>query len=71
MIMHTCCCVQDLGPESVDLGFIDADKISYDTYYEHLLKLVRPGGVIVIDNVLWYGAVIDDTDDTDDTKVQC
>lgn len=40
-----------------DLVFIDADKIGYDTYYELGLKLVRPGGLIMIDNVLWSGEV--------------
>lgn len=53
----------------MDLGFIDADKPNYDTYYEQLLELVRPGGVIVIDNVLWNGRVVDDTDDTRETQV--
>ena len=63
------CNLQELGPESVDLGFIDADKSSYDGYYEQLLELLRPGGVIVVDNVLWYGRVIDESDTSDDTKV--
>ncbi|MBU6156759.1 MAG: class I SAM-dependent methyltransferase [Alphaproteobacteria bacterium] len=45
-----------------DFGFIDADKTSYDTYYEALLKLVRPGGLIAIDNVLWSGQVCDPAD---------
>ena len=37
----------------------DADKRSYKSYFEQLLHLLRPGGVIVIDNVLWYGRVAD------------
>ncbi|WP_009633407.1 class I SAM-dependent methyltransferase [Synechocystis sp. PCC 7509] len=42
-----------------DFAFIDADKSSYDTYYEQALQLVRPGGLIVVDNVLWSGRVAD------------
>jgi caffeoyl-CoA O-methyltransferase len=41
---------------SFDFAFIDADKPNYDTYYEFCLKLVRPGGLIAVDNVLWKGA---------------
>ena len=51
-----------------DLAFIDADKANYDAYYERCLKLLRPGGVILIDNVLWDGAVIDASDSSDDTQ---
>jgi caffeoyl-CoA O-methyltransferase len=40
-----------------DFAFIDADKTSYLAYYERLLKLVRPGGLIVVDNTLWSGEV--------------
>jgi predicted O-methyltransferase YrrM len=40
-----------------DFAFIDADKTSYLAYYERLLKLVRPGGLIVVDNTLWHGEV--------------
>jgi predicted O-methyltransferase YrrM len=42
-----------------DFCFIDADKPNYDAYYERVLKLLRPGGLIAIDNVLWSGAVAD------------
>lgn len=40
-----------------DFAFIDADKTGYLGYYERLLKLVRPGGLIVVDNTLWHGEV--------------
>ena len=42
-----------------DFAFIDADKGNYDNYYEQCLKLIRPGGLIAIDNVLWSGRVAD------------
>ena len=46
-------------PERFDFAFIDADKGGYDAYYELCLTLMRPGGVIALDNMLWYGAVAD------------
>lgn len=51
-----------------DFGFIDADKVNYRHYYEEVLKRLRPNGLILIDNVLWGGSVIDDKNQTDDTK---
>jgi predicted O-methyltransferase YrrM len=42
-----------------DFAFIDADKANYEGYYEYALELIRPGGLIAIDNVLWHGAVVD------------
>jgi predicted O-methyltransferase YrrM len=53
---------------SFDFAFIDADKENYDQYYERALKLVRPGGLIVIDNVLWHGKVLDDSVQDADTR---
>ena len=50
-----------------DLAFIDADKTGYDDYYERSLRLVRPGGVIAIDNTIWGGRVIDADDRSEDT----
>lgn len=49
-----------------DYAFIDADKSNYDVYYEKALQLLRPGGLILLDNVLWSGRVADpDATDTD------
>ena len=45
--------------DSFDFAFIDADKEAYDSYYELCLKLLRPGGLIAIDNALWNGRVAD------------
>jgi len=50
-----------------DFAFIDADKPSYEGYYECALELVRPGGVVMIDNVLWSGRVCDEEDQTANT----
>ena len=51
-----------------DFAFIDADKTNYGNYYEQTLKLVRPGGLIVIDNVLWGGKVADKNVQDNQTK---
>ena len=51
-----------------DLMFIDADKASYDIYYEGGLKLLRAGGVMLIDNVLWSGSVADPSIKDEDTS---
>ncbi len=48
-----------------DLSFIDADKSGYDFYFESSLKLVRKGGAIIADNVLWCGSVLDPKDKSD------
>jgi predicted O-methyltransferase YrrM len=51
-----------------DFVFIDADKTNYLNYYERALTLLRPGGLIGVDNVLWYGRVIDASFDDPDTR---
>jgi caffeoyl-CoA O-methyltransferase len=52
---------------SFDLAFIDADKSNYNLYYEGCLQLVRPGGLIALDNMLWSGRVIDHSINDPDT----
>jgi predicted O-methyltransferase YrrM len=52
---------------SYDFGFIDADKANYQQYYDRILKLLRPGGVVAVDNVLWSGRVLDKADKSEDT----
>lgn len=55
--------IKKLYGQQFDLVFIDADKINYSNYYEACFPLVKPGGLIVGDNVLWSGKVIDPKDD--------
>ncbi len=52
----------------IDFAFIDADKTNYRLYYEEVLERTRAGGLILIDNVLWNGAVIDPGAQSEDTK---
>jgi caffeoyl-CoA O-methyltransferase len=54
--------------ETIDLGFIDADKPAYPVYYEEILKRLRPNGVVLIDNVLWDGRVVQPDADDDNTR---
>ncbi len=60
--------IDDGAAGTYDFAFIDADKTGYDTYYEMCLELLRPGGLIAIDNVLWFGAVADPAAQDPDTK---
>ena len=53
-----------------DFAFIDADKSAYDAYYERCLRLLRPGGLIAIDNVLWGGSVARPANDADTRALQ-
>jgi caffeoyl-CoA O-methyltransferase len=55
------------GELHFDLAFIDADKGGYIAYFEALLPLIRKGGVILVDNVLWTGAVVNPAADDEDT----
>jgi len=58
-----------LPPDPVlDLAFVDADKPSYPVYYEEILKRLRPGGLILVDNVLWMGRVADPSADDEQTQ---
>lgn len=60
--------VSERGESSFDFAFIDADKSSYDFYYETCLRLVRPGGVIALDNMLWSGRVAEETVQDEETE---
>jgi caffeoyl-CoA O-methyltransferase len=53
--------------EYVDLAFIDADKTSYPVYYEELLRRLHRNGLIMVDNTLWSGAIVDDSVDDEST----
>jgi predicted O-methyltransferase YrrM len=52
---------------SFDAIFVDADKTAYAIYIQYAFELLRPGGLLMIDNVLWDGAVIDQSVDDEDT----
>ena len=57
----------EFGPGSFDLAFIDADKKNYLNYYEGCLEMLRPGGLILVDNTLWGGDVADEEIVDEDT----
>ena len=68
--METLLCKGEAG--TFDLVFIDADKSNYMVYYEIGLQLLRPGGIVAIDNTLWHGKVLQPEEDRDgDTKAIC
>jgi caffeoyl-CoA O-methyltransferase len=60
--------LSDGGADTFDFAFVDADKANYDAYYERALALLRQGGLMVIDNVLWSGAVADPNQKDADTN---
>jgi predicted O-methyltransferase YrrM len=53
---------------SFDLIFIDADKANYPAYFEHALRLLRQGGLLLFDNTLWSGRVLEQNPDSEDTR---
>ena len=59
--------LRDGGTDRFDMAFIDADKESYLQYYELCIELVRPGGLVLVDNVLWSGRVADQDDQESST----
>ncbi len=65
--LETLARLRDEGAEPFDMAFIDADKENVGAYYERALELVRPGGLILVDNVLWGGSVVDPSDRDPDT----
>ena len=60
--------LQEGEAEGFDFVFIDADKTEYGDYYERALKLLRPGGIVAVDNVLWDGQLADPSVDTEDAR---
>ncbi len=61
--------LREFSDASVDMMFIDADKRAYVDYYEEALRIVRPGGMIIADNTLWDGHVVDPAYDRDPQTV--
>lgn len=57
------------GTEQFDLAFIDPDKVNMPHYYERCLKLVRKGGLILSDNVLWSGRILNEMDEDPNTGI--
>jgi caffeoyl-CoA O-methyltransferase len=56
--------ISKISKNNFDLIFIDADKINYPTYYEQSLNLLRPNGIMIIDNCLWSGSVLNPQDES-------
>ena len=64
---HTMSALIPEQQNSFDAIFVDADKTAYAIYIQYAFELLRPGGLLMIDNVLWDGAVIDQSVDDEDT----
>jgi caffeoyl-CoA O-methyltransferase len=63
--------LNDIKKENLffDIVFIDADKTNYTNYYERVIKLIKKDGLIIIDNVLWHGEVIDKNNNNKFTNI--
>lgn len=66
--LETLAALKEEAAAPYDMAFIDADKANYAGYFEGALDLLRPGGLIVVDNVLWHGGVVDPAKDDADTR---
>jgi len=66
--LETLAAVRAEGVAPFDMAFVDADKSNVDAYYEAALEMLRPGGLLLIDNVLWDGAVLDAATGDADTQ---
>ncbi len=56
---------------SIDLAFVDADKTGYAAYWDEIVPRLRPGGVVLVDNVLWSGKVVDADGQSTTTRSRC
>lgn len=65
--LETLASLESSAAEPFDIAFIDADKANVDGYYEAALRLIRPGGLILVDNVLWSGRVVTPSDNDEGT----
>ncbi len=61
--------LKEFKNDSFDIAFIDADKDNYINYYNGVIRLVKKDGLIIIDNVLWYGEVADENNDNEFTNI--
>ncbi|MDA7088561.1 O-methyltransferase [Pseudomonas sp. SA3-5] len=66
--LETLVALEGEGQAGIDLIFIDADKANYPAYFEHALRLLRQGGLILFDNTLWSGRVLEASLDSADTR---